>query len=172
MDCLLVAQLTPLSFPLLDLGTGPGFPGIPLKFLFPQEKIILAEGVQRRVEFLKNVRESLNLQELPIIGRNINPYFAYPVRGVITRAVEDITNTLTNVLTSLQVGGRVYFMKGPNVGPEIEAVPVELKAYYKKLQDISYEIPQTPHKRRLLIYEKFKEAPLPDFDEEPWPEDT
>lgn len=171
VDCLLVPTLTELQFPLMDVGTGPGFPGIPLKIIFPEETLVLAEGVQRRVEFLKQVRESLNLKALPIIGRNINPYCVYPVRGVITRAVEDVGNTLSNVLTCLQLGGRVYFMKGPNVQPELDAIPKELKDFYKLIQDTAYSIPNTPHNRRLVVFEKIKQAPLPDFDEEPWPED-
>jgi 16S rRNA (guanine527-N7)-methyltransferase len=171
IDCLMVPQLTDLPFPLMDVGTGPGFPGIPLKIKFPNERIILAEGVQRRVEFLKHVREEMKLQNLDIIGRNINPYFAYPVQGVITRAVEDVRNTLTNVLTCLQLGGRVFLMKGPNVDPEIEVAAQELGEFYELEKDIAYDLPETTHKRRLLVYRKVKLAPLPDFDEEPWPED-
>ncbi len=171
IDCMIIPELTELQFPLMDVGTGPGFPGIPLKIQFPDKKIILAEGVQRRVEFLKNVRSEMNLQNLDIIGRNINPYFAYPVQGVITRAVEDVRNTLKNVLTSLQTGGCVYLMKGPQVGPEIEIAKEEVGEYYDLEQDIAYTLPHTPHERRLLVYRKIKMAPLPDFDEEPWPED-
>ncbi len=172
IDCLIVAKLTPLQFPLMDVGTGPGFPGIPLKILFPQEKIILAEGVQRRVEFLKHVREEMSLPNLDIIGRNINPFFAYPVNGVITRAVEDIRNTLTNVLTCLNTGGRVYFMKGPNVDPEIPLAKKDLSEFYHLEKDIAYELPHSPHKRRLLIYQKIKPAPIIDFEDEPWPGET
>jgi 16S rRNA (guanine527-N7)-methyltransferase len=168
IDCLIVPTLTELQFPLLDMGTGPGFPGIPLAIAFPDQKIILAEGVQRRVEFLKTVRESLQLKNVDIIGRNINPYFAYPVKGVITRAVEDVRNTLSNVLTALQTGGRVYLMKGPNVDPEIKLAK-DLAEFYKLEKDIPYTLPETQHHRRLLIYKKIKAAPLPDFDEEPWP---
>lgn len=171
IDCLIVAKLTELQFPLLDVGTGPGFPGIPLKILYPEKKIILAEGVQRRVEFLKTVREKMQLKNLDIIGRNINPYFAYPVQGVITRAVEDVRNTLKNVLTCLHLGGCVYLMKGPNVDPEIEVAKKELGEYYKLEKDIAYTLPETTHHRRLLIYRKIKAAPIIDFDEEPWPED-
>lgn len=171
IDCLIIPQLTELTFPLLDVGSGPGFPGIPLKILFPEKKIILAEGVQRRVEFLKTVREKMNLKNLDIIGRNINPYFAYPVQGVITRAVEDIRNTLQNVLSSLQTGGKVFLMKGPNVDPEIALAATEVGEFYRLEKDIAYTLPQTTHQRRLLIYQKIKMAPLPDFDDEPWPED-
>lgn len=171
MDCLMVPQLVDLQFPLMDLGSGPGFPGIPLKIAFPQERIILAEGVQRRVEFLKKVREEMGLSNLDIIGRNINPYFAYPINGVITRAVEDVRNTLSNVLTCLQLGGRVYFMKGPGVDPEIPIAKAEVGEFYELEKDIAYTLPHTENHRRLLVYKKIKMAPLPDFDEEPWPED-
>ncbi len=171
IDCLIVAQLTELTFPLIDVGTGPGFPGIPLKILYPDKKIILAEGVQRRVEFLKHVREEMNLKNLDIIGRNINPFFAYPVQGVITRAVEDVRNTLLNVLSSLQTGGKVFLMKGPNVDPEIEIAKKEVGEFYELEKDIAYTLPHTTHHRRLLVYKKIKMAPLPDFEDEPWPDD-
>lgn len=169
VDCLMVPKLTALQFPLLDLGTGPGFPGIPLKIVFPEEKIILAEGVQKRVEFLKDVREALDLKNLLIVGRNINPWFFYPVRGVITRAVEDVGNTLQNVIHCLQTGGHAYFMKGPNVDLELEQLPSEVSQYYEKVQDTAYTLPNTDQKRRLLVYKKIHMAPFPDLEDEPWP---
>ena len=166
IDSLIVTELVDLKFPLMDLGTGPGLPGIPLKIRFQKEKILLAEGVQKRVEFLKVVREELALENLDIIGRNINEYFVYPVQSVITRAVEDIPNTLRNVLSCLQEGGRVYFMKGPAVGPEIKMAE-ELKEFYRLEKDISYDLKHTENHRRLVVYQKIKNAPLPeDPDEE------
>jgi 16S rRNA (guanine527-N7)-methyltransferase len=164
IDCLIVADLTKLKFPLMDVGTGPGFPGIPLKIKYPDEEIILAEGVQRRVEFLKRVRSELDLKNLAILGRNINPTCMYPVNGVITRAVEDIGNTLSNVLYSLQTGGRVYFMKGPNVDPEIPDALTRMGEFYKLAEDKAYTLPHTSHERRLLVFEKIKAPPLADLD--------
>ncbi len=165
IDSLIVANLTELQFPLLDMGTGPGFPGIPLKIHFPEEKIILAEGVQKRVEFLKRVREEMGLKNLLILGRNINFECFYPVNGVITRAVEDARNTLGNVVNCLQTGGKVYLMKGPNCDPEIEMARQAWGEYFELESDIAYELPKTPHERRLLVYRKLKPHPLPDFEE-------
>lgn len=165
IDCLIITEFADLKFPLLDLGTGPGFPGIPLKIRFPEQKIILAEGVQKRVEFLKTVREKMQLENLDIIGRNINPYFVYPVQGVITRAVEDVSNTLRNVLSCLQEGGFVYFMKGPGVDPEIQQVPADLKQYYELHLDQAYDLPKTENHRRLVVYKKIKNAALPEDDD-------
>jgi 16S rRNA (guanine527-N7)-methyltransferase len=165
IDSLMVTRLTELRFPLLDMGTGPGIPGIPLKIHFPTEEIVLAEGVQRRVEFLKRVRETMQLENLPIVGRNVNLEFFYPVNGVITRAVEDARNTLGNVINCLQTNGRVYLMKGPNCGPEIEMALDAWGEYYELERDIAYELPKTPHERRLLIFRKLKPHPLPDFED-------
>ena len=156
VDCLMVKQLTKLQFPLMDVGTGPGFPGVPLKIEFPEETIVLAEGVQRRVEFLKTVREKMNLKSLPILGRNINPECFYPVNGVITRAVEDLRNTLGNVINCLQLGGRAYFMKGPGVDPEIPMALEAWSEFYKLVEDHHYVLPKTDQERRLLVFEKIK----------------
>ena len=159
LDSVWVTKLTKLQFPLMDMGTGPGFPGIPLKVFYPNDKIILAEGVQKRVSFLKKVREQLELKNLDIIGRNIDENFVYPLYGVITRAVEDVSNTLRNVSQCVEVGGRVYLMKGPGVDPELKLAD-EWKEFYKLREDHHYVLPNTPHKRRLLVFEKVKALPF------------
>ncbi len=164
IDSLIVTRLTDLDFPLMDMGTGPGFPGIPLKIHAPDERIILAEGVQRRVNFLKHVREEMKLSRLDILGRNINETCLYPVGGVITRAVEDARNTLGNVLYGLRNGGRAFLMKGPGVDPEIPMALDKWGEYFRLEKDIAYELPQTPHRRRLLIFRKIKPAPLRDLE--------
>ena len=165
IDSIIIMKYTKLQFPLLDVGTGPGFPGIPLKVMFPNEQILLGEGVQRRVEFLKHVRSEMKLQNLDILGRNINKHCVYPVNGAITRAVEDIGNTLGNVISCLNIGGRVYFMKGPGVDPEIAAAKTNWSEYYKLVEDVAYSLPNSPHERRLVVYEKIKNMPLPEEDE-------
>ena len=165
IDSLIVTRHVELKFPLLDMGTGPGFPGLPLKIHFPDDEIVLAEGVQRRVEFLKHVRQEMKLKKLPILGRNVNLEVFYPVNGVITRAVEDARNTLGNVINCVQTGGEVVLMKGPNCTPEIEPALEAWGEYFELAHDIAYELPKTPHERRLLVFRKVKPAPLPDFEQ-------
>lgn len=156
IDSLMVPQLTTLTFPLLDKGTGPGFPGIPLKIMFPLEKIILAEGVRKRVDFLKAVREEMKLKELDIVGRKIDETFELPVNGVITRAVESAAATLTSIKNCLRVGGKLFLMKGPNVDHEIAEAKIKFAGEFELSEDHSYRLPNTVHERRLLVYERLK----------------
>lgn len=162
IDSLMVTRLVKPMFPLMDVGTGPGFPGIPLKIMYPEEKIILAEGVRRRVDFLKAVREDMELKNLDIVGRNIDHTFQLPVRGVITRAVEETSHTLQNISQCLEVGGRVYLMKGPNVDPEVKSAVLKWEPYFELVEDHNYSLPETPHQRRLLVFQKLKTPPPPE----------
>lgn len=154
IDCLMVPRLWSLEFPLLDIGTGPGLPGIPLKIVYPQEKILLAEGVRKRVEFLKKVREEMKLKELDIVGRYIDEEFMLPVKTVITRAVDDVNKTLKDIRGCLKIGGHMIFMKGPNVDPEIEKAKSDWARTYELVEDIEYSLPNTPHQRRLVIFRR------------------
>lgn len=169
IDSMIVDRLTDLRFPLMDVGTGPGFPGIPLKILHPANTVLLAEGVQKRVAFLKKVREGLDLKDTVIIGRNVNKFFLYPVNGVITRAVEDMRNTLGNVSSCLQEGGRVYFMKGPGADPEIPMALETWGQYFRLVDDIAYDLPKTTNHRRLIIFEKTKNFELPNEEDQDFP---
>ncbi len=159
IDCLMIARLTTLRFPLLDVGSGAGFPGIPLKIEFPDKPMILAEGVQKRVQFLKEVRKVLGLKSLDIVGRKIDAQFNYPVDGVITRAVEEISTTLGRVLGSLRLGGEVYLMKGPNCTAEIDHANKAWKNHFALKEEICYHLPETQHERRLVIYTRIQEGP-------------
>ncbi len=165
IDSLIVPRMVKLEFPLLDVGTGPGFPGIPLKILYPKDKIVLAEGVRRRVDFLKAVREEMKLEHLDIIGRNIDDTFQLPMKGVITRALEEIPNTLRNISQCLAIGGKVYFMKGPGVDPELKRAVKEWDKFFRLVEDHDYEIPNSPNKRRLVVFEKIA-TPIFEHSEE------
>jgi 16S rRNA (guanine(527)-N(7))-methyltransferase RsmG len=158
VDSMLPARLLELPSPLLDLGTGPGMPGIPLKILRPDLEILLAESRQKRVAFLEIVCNRLHLQGVRIIGQGINVAFTAPVAGVITRAVETIPETLVRVRGCLPVGGRVIFMKGPRCDAEIATAIDRFSGEYRLDTDHLYHIPHTPHARRLVVFSKAAEA--------------
>lgn len=154
VDCIYVAQLMPLPERLMDMGTGAGFPGVPLKIVSPQTRIFLAEGVQKKVEFLKELREHLGLKGLDIIGRNVDPKMQYPVNGVITRAVEDTAATLKNVVNCIQKGGLVILMKTPGIDGEIQEAEAACGDTYSLEKNIDYTLGSTSHERKLLVFRK------------------
>ncbi|MCB0413809.1 MAG: 16S rRNA (guanine(527)-N(7))-methyltransferase RsmG [Bdellovibrionales bacterium] len=156
IDSLIIDQLTPLHFPLMDVGTGAGFPGIPLQILRPDQEIYLVEGVKKRVDYLKKVRSQLELSNLKVIGRYMNLDFTYPTKGIVTRALTDIGYTLYLCSQSLQSGGYIYFMKGPGCGPEVKKARELFKGDYKHLETLEYKLPKTTHERSLVIFEKLQ----------------
>ncbi len=153
LDSALVGKLTALPSPLLDIGTGPGFPGIPLAILHPDIKFLLSEGRHKRNEFLQEVVNLLGLDNVEVLGHRIAPDFERPVRGVITRAVESIPETLFRVLRCLAPGGKAIFMKGPDCDEEIKAAE-KLAKYYQATEDHDYRLLDTDNLRRLVVYKR------------------
>ncbi len=154
VDSILPADLLPLPSPLLDLGSGAGMPGIPLKIWLPQLEVLLAESRRKRVEFLRKAIEHLNLEGIRVIEKKIDSDFQDPVAGVITRAVEEVSKTLARVRGCLDHRGKVLFMKGPHCDAELGNIPIGTRSAYNLVMDRSYSIPRTRHQRRLVVFER------------------
>jgi 16S rRNA (guanine(527)-N(7))-methyltransferase RsmG len=154
VDSALPARLTDLPSPLMDLGSGPGMPGIPLKIMRPDVQIVLAEGRARRTAFLQEAIARLGLEGIDIVARNITPAFEQPFSAVITRAVERIKDTLERVQGCLRQGGRIIFMKGPGCDPEIVEAAQRFGGRFALVEDLAYRLGQTRHQRRLVIFER------------------
>jgi len=159
VDSALPDQIIDLPSPLLDLGTGPGMPGIPLKIMRPDLRIFLAEGRAKRVAFLRTVIAELGLKEVEIVDRNITPGFDLPIQGVITRAVEAIAETMDRVQGCLSRNGQLIFMKGPQCDSEIDAALAKHKHQYSLTLDHAYRIGQTRHERRLVCFQRLDAPP-------------
>jgi 16S rRNA (guanine527-N7)-methyltransferase len=156
VDCVLVAKMLDwkLPSPLLDIGTGAGLPGIPLKIACPETELILSEGRHKRIAFLHEVVEALGLRDIEIYEGKIYPSFSRSVNGVITRALESISKTLDRVMKCLAPGGRAIFMKGPSCNDELEEALRAFRDTYKLSQDLSYTIPHSSHHRRLIVFKR------------------
>lgn len=156
VDSLLVLKFVDLPSPIMDMGSGPGLPGVPLKIARPELGMILAEPRGARVEFLNDVVARLGLEDIEVYGGKITPRFTRKVAAVITRAVSSVPETLGRVANCLEPGGRMIFMKGPECDAEMaEAAESEAKRF-KCVADHAYHIPGTPHSRRVLVYERLE----------------
>ena len=166
VDSLLVLKYVELPSPIIDMGSGPGLPGIPLKIARPDASMILAEPRGARAQFLEEVRDRLKLEKLEVFAGKVNSKFPRKVRGVITRAVASIPETLTRVAACLEPGGRMIFMKGPDCSDEIEEARISHAESFRFVADHHYQIPGTPHDRRIVVYERL-EGEAPDEVEAP-----
>lgn len=159
VDSLLVLNFVDLPSPLIDMGSGPGLPGIPLKVARPDVSMILAEPRGSRAEFLGEVCARLKLADVEVFDGKVGPKFPREVRGVITRAVASIPETLDRVAHCLEVGGRMIFMKGPDCDAEVADARVAHASTFRLLGDHAYRIPGTTHDRRLVVYERLEGEP-------------
>lgn len=154
VDCFILDKLITIPFPLLDIGTGAGFPGIPLKILFADEKVILAEPRKERVRFLYEAMEILNFKNTYIYPHKISRNFDVRVKAVITRALEPISKTLQRVSSCLEIGGIAIFMKGPSIDLEIKNFKNKFSKKYTILKNYAYVLPLINHKRRLVVLQR------------------
>src|SRR6478672_553612 len=84
VDSLLVLNFVELPSPLIDMGSGPGLPGVPLKIARPGVSMILAEPRAARAEFLEGVCARLKLSDVEVFAGKVGPKFPRRVKGVIT----------------------------------------------------------------------------------------
>jgi 16S rRNA (guanine(527)-N(7))-methyltransferase RsmG len=154
VDSLLVLKFIDLPAPLIDMGSGPGLPGIPLKIARPQVPMILAEPRGARATFLLEVCAQLGLRGVEVYDHKVGPDYPGQVGGVITRAVGSIAETLDRVSSCLGPGGRMIFMKGPDCDPEITEAAESHARLFRILSDHAYAIPGTTHNRRCVVYER------------------
>lgn len=150
---------------VLDLGTGAGFPGIPLAIARPGLQITLLDATQKKVEFVRQCLSSLDLKGSnavwgrgELLGRQ-SEWRGYFDR-VVSRAVGPVPMMLEIALPLLSVGGYLILQKGPEVDGEIErdqSIAVALGARWVEV--LSIELPMGAGSRRLLVIQKIAETP-------------
>ncbi len=154
IDCLIVGNLWKIPSPVVDIGTGAGFPGVPLKIRYPNLEMILAEPRPKRITFLNQVIKDVGLGQTTVFEHKVTSRsFTTPVKAVITRAVETIDKTLLRSSGAVKAGTQIIFLKGPNCDDEIQDVKKRFGDYYSLINDSHYSLPDTPFERRLVVYE-------------------
>ncbi len=156
-DCSLInAYVSEWPDRMIDIGSGAGFPGMPLKIVNPYIRLTLCEPRPNRVQFLNMVIDQLKLQGIDVFGHKVTSRsMTIPVDGAISRAFELIEKTLPRLEHSLKVGGKAYFMKGPAVRDELATLVPERYGYH--LQAVHYyTIPNSTQQRALVILERIR----------------
>jgi 16S rRNA (guanine527-N7)-methyltransferase len=153
-DCMILHGLMKGKWPspMVDVGTGAGFPGIMIKLMSPSTQIVLAEPRPRRVQFLEMVIRELGLKDISVFGHKVTSRsLTRPFAAAITRAFETVEHTLPRFGSCLGVGGKAIFMKGPKAAEEMAQFQSD---EYKVIRNHAYRIPNTTQDRVLLILER------------------
>jgi 16S rRNA (guanine527-N7)-methyltransferase len=109
---------------VIDVGTGAGFPGVPLKIVKPDIKLTLLDSLKKRTVFLADLMQRLNLECEIVHGRaeemGVNPKYREKYDIVLSRAVASMNILLEYTLPFAKVGGYFICQKGPGVFEEAE----------------------------------------------------
>jgi len=107
-----------------DIGTGAGFPGLPLAILYPNVKFLLCDSLQKRIKFLDHIKTELNLSNVTTIHGRAEDIGQQSLRGtcdmVVSRAVARMNVLLELTFALVKVGGWFVAYKGPNVEAELD----------------------------------------------------
>ncbi len=143
---------------LLDVGTGGGFPGIPLKIYYPHLQLILLESSRKKTVFLRLVLRKLSLEGVEVVQDRAEQYArkegreAFP--WVAARAVASLPVLLELSLPLLRVGGCFWAYKGPHYQEELkEAGPILRRCGGELQHTVEYTLPRAGA-RTVLIFRK------------------
>lgn len=145
---------------IMDIGTGAGFPGIPLKIYYPQKNMVLLDSQKKKIEFLEAVFGDLGLEDVKAIhGRAEDIARERMYREefdlVVSRAVASLPTLLEYAMPFVRVGGAFIAYKGPSVYQEIEEAQNAIKLLGAQIREVrEVEIPYSDKTHNLLIVDK------------------
>lgn len=137
----------------IDVGTGPGLPGIPLAIVLPDAHFTLLDSLGKRVRFLRQVQHELKLENITPVQRRVEAYPSEPpFDGVISRAFASLNDMVSWCHHLPGEKGRFYALKGQLPGDEIASLPDNFSVEsVEKLR-----VPQLEGERHLVIIKSNK----------------
>lgn len=150
---------------VLDLGCGAGFPGIPLKIVFPEMKIILLDSLNKRILFLQDVIRELKLEDVEALHGRAEDYakkaeYREQFDYCVSRAVANLTTLSEYCLPYVKVGGKFISYKSGKVKEELTEIKKAMFLLGGKVEDvISFSLPETDIERNFVVIQKEKKTP-------------
>ncbi|MCR5303184.1 MAG: 16S rRNA (guanine(527)-N(7))-methyltransferase RsmG [Lachnospiraceae bacterium] len=154
------------SFTVLDMGTGAGFPGIPLRIMFPEIKLTLVDSLEKRCRFLLRLVDELGFRNVEVLhsraedfGKRTGRREYYDV--CISRAVAKLPVLTEYTLPYVKLGGQAVYYKGFGIENEVQSSKRAVKLLGGKypVHIVKYTLPDTDEGRSLVIVDKISDTP-------------
>lgn len=161
LDSILVSNFfnIPQKAKVIDIGTGAGFPGVPLKILRPGMNLTLIDSLNKRINFLNKLCDKIEIKANIIHARaeefSHKNEFREKFDLAISRAVAPLNILCEYCIPYLKTGGFFIALKGVNFEMEVENSKKALEILGSKVQDIkSFELPKSKGARNIIIIKK------------------
>ena len=148
---------------VVDVGTGAGFPGLPLRILEPTIRLTLLDSLGKRIQFLNRVCQELDLTDVACVHGRAEEFAAEHRESfdlAVSRAVAALPVLCELCLPLVRPGGKFLAMKSVDSDQELEAAKHAIETLGGAVSGVrDYEIPGTEVRHRLILVEKVKKTP-------------
>ena len=150
---------------LVDVGTGAGFPGIPLKIMDEEIKITLLDSLNKRINFLNEVIKQLDLKNIETIHSRVeeagkNKKYRERFDIATARAVANLATLSEYMLPLVKVSGKSICMKGSEVSEELQNRKKAISILGGEIENIdNFQLPKSDMMRNIVIIKKVKNTP-------------
>lgn len=150
---------------LIDVGTGAGFPGLPMKMYEPSMEVTLLDSLNKRINFLQTVGNETELENIKYLHGRAEDYgrdesYREQYDYAVSRAVADLSILLEYCLPYVKVGGYFLALKGPKGFDELEKAENALIILGGEVKNtFSYKLPGTDIIHNIIVIKKVNPCP-------------
>ena len=162
LDSLIINKYINSNDKVIDIGSGAGFPGIPLKIFLDNINILMVDSVNKKVDFINKIISELNLENALAIheraedlAHNMNYREKYDV--AVSRAVANMSTLAEYLIPFVKIGGKIIYIKGPNIEEELNNSKNAINILGGKVEDIyEYKLPNLEQIYNIIVIKKVK----------------